>query len=341
MLELAIVRIIFCALCESVHGLLFRWRQPIFDLEFTPSPWARSGRSQTVLSCLSRGHKIPYTKKEFVTMEDNVKVLLEWKDTPQMAPNAPILVVVYGMGGDGDSVVAHVTTDECVSRGMRGVVYNRRGHGQSSLLPSRRCFRHADMDDIDCVVKHIHKTFPQAPMYAIGFSLGANVVVTYIGTQTDHPFRAAISMSNAYDLCKFVDTLSAETSAVLVGALRPVCKARAEEFDPSDRKTLMSTTCTMKFNEALLPLGSDVREHLRKSSCVQYLSSVNVPLLCMSAEDDHIIHPDLHNIIVDASKKNDKITILRTRHGGHLGWLTGWGGKRWWVDKVFDFILRA
>jgi predicted alpha/beta-fold hydrolase len=147
-------------------------------------------------------------------------------------------------------------------------------------------------------------------------------------------------VSNAYDLNVFVDTISKETSAVLCASLRPLCVRQLDrgEFDPADEKMLMRTTCARQFNEALLPPGTNVRDHLAESSCAPHLSGVTIPLLCLSAEDDHMVTKECHDIVVVAQRSNPNIVIVRTKCGGHLGWLTGWTGKRWWVGQVFDFF---
>ena len=50
------------------------------------------------------------------------------------------------------------------------------------------------------VVRHIHKKFPESTLLAIGFSLGANILVRYLAEEEGTPVKAAVSIGNPFDL---------------------------------------------------------------------------------------------------------------------------------------------
>ena len=60
---------------------------------------------------------------------------------------------------------------------------------------------HADTDDLEEVVQHIARRFPEAKIICVGFSLGSNLLLRYLGTVGDTcRVYAAISVANGFDM---------------------------------------------------------------------------------------------------------------------------------------------
>ncbi|GLC58457.1 hypothetical protein PLESTB_001361000 [Pleodorina starrii] len=105
--------------------------------KFVPTWWALGPFAQTVANG-SRAVKnaTPYTR-ELTVMSDGVAVALDWKTVdPALPPDAPLVVVCHGLGGHSRTNSCNGVTEALARRGWRVVVYNRRGHGGSSLLAS-------------------------------------------------------------------------------------------------------------------------------------------------------------------------------------------------------------
>lgn len=64
--------------------------------------------------------------------------------------------------------------------GLQPVVFNARGCGGSTLR-TPRMFHAARTEDMECVVAHVRERVgPQAKVFAVGVSLGAGILVTYL-----------------------------------------------------------------------------------------------------------------------------------------------------------------
>jgi predicted alpha/beta-fold hydrolase len=56
-------------------------------------------------------------------------------------------------------------------------------------------------EDLRQVVKHVGTSFPTSRLYAAGWSLGANILVRYLGQEGEHcPLSGAVSLCNPFDL---------------------------------------------------------------------------------------------------------------------------------------------
>jgi predicted alpha/beta-fold hydrolase len=322
---------------------------------FTPSPWALTARAQTLFGNLNWSHS-NYSRNEYVIMPDNIQILLEWKDTIYMSSNTPIIVCLYGVAGSGKSKVAIDLTNLVFARGWRSVIYNRRGHGASSLLPINnnesvtKIFpMHADMEDMEVVVQYIRKTYPKAPMVLVGFSVGSNAVVKYLGENNKtNPFIGGISICNGFDLVKLTKNFTPIANLFMINAMRTLVFAKQDEINhlASTHKInwniIKKTNSARDFETALmLPIYNQFKtldDFLLANSCQNALKDVAVPLLCMAALDDPLIHPDISLCGFYASQINPNIFYLATKKGGHLGWLAGWQGSSWMMTVIMQFI---
>lgn len=62
---------------------------------------------------------------------------------------------------------------------------------------------HADVDDFAQVLVHMRAKYPKAPMLAIGFSMGSNVLVKYLGQYGQsplNPLTGAVCAASGYDI---------------------------------------------------------------------------------------------------------------------------------------------
>jgi predicted alpha/beta-fold hydrolase len=350
------------------HGT---WRR------FVPSPWAATSRAQTAFAGLSR-RRSKYSRDEHVPTLDGVRLLLEWRDGPDTPEDVPLVVCLYGVAGSGESKVAVDLTDAAFARGWRSVVYNRRGHGRSSLLPAApdmlgvcqgtsdqgtsdhlgtfKSFpMHADMEDMRAVVRHVRQAFPVAPMVLVGFSVGSNAVVKYLGESGKSgeasPFVGGVSVCNGMDLVKLTKSFTPTGNAFMTGAMRALALAKRPEIDRMaettgvtiDWATVETTVSARDFETALmLPIYGHLFEtlddYLLANSCHLDLKDVAVPLLCMSALDDPLICRDIPLLALRASLTNPNVFHLATERGGHLGWLTGWRGSSWMMKVLLQFV---
>jgi predicted alpha/beta-fold hydrolase len=329
---------------------------------FQPAPWAVRGVAQTLFASYNPNARYPYSRVESVVMSDSVHVLVHWKELNNLNDAAPIVFLCPGIAGCSNSRTVKTISDVMADHGWRSVVYTRRGHGQSSLLPTEHLSAckgfpvHCDVDDMADVVKHVRMQFPNAPMLLVGFSAGANLAVKYLGTRAaESPFMCAVSVCNGHKLVPlthdFIERPMA--NAIMTNALQGLLAARLAEMKQIalaktlhlDFDKLRKTVNVREFEEMLmLPLNQQFNtldDYYTANSCGDHMKDIRVPLLCMATSDDPLIGAELANHAVIASKTNPNIICVQTKRGGHLGWLSGWRGKWWMMDVIERFLLTA
>ena len=191
-----------------------------FELEpFEAPPWARGGLQQTVQAhLLRRRHSLPTRRERWRTPDDDFLDLdWSWPAGPadQTGPAAPLVVVLHGLEGSTRSGYVQETFRQVNRRGMPAVGVNFRGcSGEMNLQP--RMYHSGFTQDLDFVLARLRDRFPAAPLAAVGFSLGGNLLLKYLGEDGQHAagrLGAAVSISASFDLGRDSPTWSAALTA--------------------------------------------------------------------------------------------------------------------------------
>ena len=88
----------------------------------------------------------------------------------------PMLVMLHGLSGGSHEVYLRHVLSPMVDAGWKACVVNSRGCAKSKLT-SDVLFNARATWDVRQTVKWLRKRFPNRPLFGIGFSLGANILV--------------------------------------------------------------------------------------------------------------------------------------------------------------------
>jgi predicted alpha/beta-fold hydrolase len=278
------------------------------------SPLASGSTFHMLASALRPNHGFQYTKKEYLL---NGEIVLDWVN-----PNSQkgIVVLFPGLGGSSHGIHMVCLTDELATRGFAVVVYNRRGHAKESIL-NLNFPEHANIEDTDMAIGAISRS--GIPIYAIGISAGANNLVRYLGSKSNSPILAAVSICNVLDLNKSYERL--RKSRFLDRLVTSWIKSIYERhYGP------ISNINTMKqFDEYVT--GKPLNEYYDEQSSVAALEAIQIPILCISSRNDMIVEPCVCDIQDEIALKNPNVVSVNTIDGGHVGFMTKDGN---WADKV-------
>lgn len=123
-------------------------------------------------------------------------------DEGDSADTTPILIVLHGLTGGSHELylraLIHPVVDSSI--GFSACVINARGCAMSKIT-SEQLFNAKFTEDIRLVVKHFRKVYPKRPLFAVGFSLGANILTNYLGEEGEGcELTAAAVVSNPWNL---------------------------------------------------------------------------------------------------------------------------------------------
>jgi len=184
------------------------------------------------------------------------------------------------------------------------------------------------------------------PIFISGFSLGANVVLKTLGELGSSAFEdynvygaavAGAPFDNERNV-NFVQKDGFNKLAYnnnLLNSLKKTALSQIERMPDSDEAKLLDkgriaqTTLISAFETAVIaPLFGfeDNVDYYRKTNCINFLDEIQVPTLIMNAADDPFFDPDYFPTEFSCSspegeRKRMPISMVRTEHGGHLGYM--------------------
>ncbi|ORZ35483.1 Alpha/Beta hydrolase protein [Catenaria anguillulae PL171] len=329
---------------------------PSLSTPFTPTFWLPIGHLQTFYASLGTIDGTASYQRDFLPMPDGGQVAIDWSkphplSTTPYQEDTTTIVVLHGLtGGSHESYVqdiVHYLT--APPRNYRCVVVNFRGCADSELL-TPQLYNGAYTDDFRRAIEYIRKCVPKAKLGAVGYSLGSNVLVKYLGEEGDKAvFKAAVSVCNPFDfLASAEEIMSTPLKRVYSRALANNLKqaylrhAKMISSHPQVRHDrVMASKYVWEFDDRVTRVVfgyHTVEDYYRAASSCNYIDRVRVPLFCHNSLDDPI--SPLRAIPFTAADANPWVTIGTTRLGGHIGHFNGnWRPKRWSTAVYGEYLV--
>jgi predicted alpha/beta-fold hydrolase len=243
---------------------------------------------------------------------------------------SPVALVVHGLEGSSQSAYVLETCRALWDRGIRSVAMNFRSCGGApNRLP--RFYHAGDTGDIGFALDLLASRNPGAPLAAVGFSLGANVLLKYLGERgSEARVSAAAAVSVPFDLGAGADLVdSSWAGRMYVGIFirslqRKYRQKRHLIGDACDARRVLSARSFREFDDAATaPLHgfAGVDDYYGRSSSAQFLPSIRIPTLLVHAEDDPFVPASA--IARDAIGANPCLAPAIVPHGGHVGFIAG------------------
>ncbi len=263
---------------------------------------------------------------------------------------SPVLVLFHGLEGSSQSHYARALMREAAGRGWRGLVVHFRGCGG---LPNRRprSYHSGDSDEADWVLRAASARWPQAPLHAVGVSLGGNVLAKWLGERGEDAriVTAAAVVCVPFDLVAGGQHLSRGFNRAVYGRyfLRSM-RRKALDLDrlfPKrvDIRRVAASRDLHQFDDAFTaPLHGfrDAMHYWQSASSKPWLRSVAVPLLALSAGNDPFV-PAASLPTPEATSPS--VLLEQPPQGGHVGFLQGsWPGELGFVPRrILEFFQRG
>ncbi|KAI3629886.1 hypothetical protein MIR68_011321 [Amoeboaphelidium protococcarum] len=343
-----------------------------------PDGWNMSGHLQTFLHEYLRIVPEVEFQRHLLATEDGGVIALDYyvrhsrEFMFRFAEDSPVMIIIHGVtGGSHTQYVRHYVT-LLAQNGIRPVVMNARGCGASELKTTKYFSCHYT-DDIRQVVDHVHSQYPQAPLFATAYSLGANLLTKYLGEQGgDCKLTAAIAVANPFNWLVIDEWLQKDGinkhvyNFVLAKSLAKYLTQHKSVFQTCKSQDAPSTTASVEspkmstatqneydieevlkcktlqeYDERLTTKlwgYNTIREYYYEASGVNFMSSIKVPFLTVQALDDPIIPADA--IPYQMFRKNPNLALVTTKVGGHIAWLENDPSGVNWSDKMsLEFTL--
>jgi uncharacterized protein len=306
---------------------------------FKPAWWLSGPHGQTIVAALIRRRPRLQLTRQRLELPDGDFLDLDW--TPHA--RGPLVVVFHGLEGSANSRYALGTLEAIHRHEWQGAVMYFRGcSGEINRLA--RSYHSGDTADIRFLIRYLNQSNPERRLAAIGFSLGGNALLKYLGEEGNaSSLSAAIAVSVPFELDKGARKLEAGSSRIYQWYLLRKLRAKARAKGLATATELRRLRTFRQFDDRITaPLHGfeGVDDYYRRASCRQYLRDIAVPTLIVHAKDDPLLPAEA---IPGPEEVSDTVQLEISPRGGHVGFVCGKTPFRphfWLESRILDF-LRA
>jgi uncharacterized protein len=298
---------------------------------------------QTVVPTLFRKVSGVTYCRERIDTPDGDFLDLDWSRVG--SPN--VIVVLHGLEGDSGRPYVMGMVKALNRRGWDAVALNFRG---CSGEPNRklRMYHSGETEDLNTVLSHVAASGRYAQTALVGWSLGGNVILKYLGErgQGIEPLvRSAVAISVPCDLksCsirmrelrnrlylhRFLKMLRKK---IQVKALMMPESVTDEGYEEIRTLEQFDDRYTARFHGF-----RDANDYYEKASSRQFLKNIAVPTLLINAADDPFLADSCFPQAEAAA--NPRLFLEIPRHGGHVGFMSfSRDGEYWSETRAASFL---
>lgn len=315
---------------------------PIVRSTFSPPWWARNGHVQTILPVLFRRRIQIAFEPETLELPDGDFLELAWRRTGRRR----LAILQHGLESNTEAGYIRGMTRALERGGWDVLAWCFRGCGAA---PNRlsRSYHSGETGDLAAVVEHAARRYGEVAL--IGFSLGGNVTLKYLGEGRVHPaVRAGVAISAPIDLAASAAVLDTRgwnkvyLRRFLTTLIRKMeLKARhfPNEVDASGIRRIRTFREFDDRYTAPLHGFRDAADYWARASSRQFLPAIPVPTLLLNARNDPMLAPEC---FPDAEAESHRWLHLEApASGGHVGFLDFRHRLEPWTERRVVSFLEA
>lgn len=208
---------------------------------------------------------------------------------------------------------------------------------------------------MDFALKHIHNTYPDAPIVGLGTSMGAGIILKYAAETGDECLLLGIAAAGTpFDYNVIRDRLNSwwpylgYADQFIVSQIKERFFAVKSELVSMQDQLKEKGICLeevancqsskefdTKFTIKLYGYESP-EKYYDEASVVHVLEKIKVPVLSLNSKDDPIVYAKC--IPYEKLKERPNIILAVTELGGHISWYSGIKPKRWYQKPCLEFL---
>jgi len=308
------------------------------------APWLlKHGHSATILTSFFPAPAATWTSGERLELPDGDFLDLAWLQSGQRR----LAILSHGLEGSLNAPYIRGMARQLQSNQWDVLAWNYRGCGN---IPNRllRSYHSGESGDLRRIISHAAQQYPQ--IILIGFSLGGNITLKYLGEAPSHPaVQAGIAISAPVDLASSARQLDGRRSNRLYQArflktLRQKTLVKASLFPGQvDTARLAAIRTIREFDEQVTAPWhgfSDAADYYARASSLPFLPAITVPVLLLNAQNDPLL--DRPCFPSPRAIGNPRLTFEYPAAGGHLGFPDlSHGLRRWHEQRATDFLKES
>lgn len=325
---------------------------------YQPPAHLRSAHLQTILPSVLRRVTVPYSRERIETPDDDF-LDLDWAWslldnvplTKTAGNNPPLVILSHGLEGDSRrpylaGMVRHLTRHgfDCLAWNFRSC--------SGEMNRQARFYHVGETGDLDLVISHaVQKGYGH--IHLIGFSMGGNITLKYLGERGNerlHPaIKRAVTFSVPLDVMHSSRRLEAWDSMIynlrFSRALKRKVLEKAGAMPDQVTAAGLRHVRTVREFDGLFtaPMHGfrDAEDYYQQSSALPFLAAISVPALIISAKNDPFLSPECFPEALARELPN--VYMEFPSQGGHCGFPPAdvRNGMYWSEERALAFLKQT
>ena len=305
----------------------------------------RNGHRQSIYPTIFRKVDGVYYKRERITTPDDDFLDLDW-----MSGGSDTLAIIsHGLEGNSSRTYVKGMVKAVSKAGFDALAWNFRGCG-GTINRQPKLYHSGFYEDLETVIEHVFQHCKYREINLIGFSMGGNVSLIYLGRKgntIDGRIKKCMAFSVPCNLKAGSEEIAKAGNQIymkrFLRLLHEKIKAKKDAFpDLFDDHDYASIKNFYDFdNRYTAPLHGfiDAFDYWQQCSSKQFIKDIRVQTLLVSALDDPFLAEACYPFKESAA--NPRVSLETPRHGGHVGFVTFKRNNLYWSEERCVAFLKG
>jgi hypothetical protein len=310
-------------------------------LTYKPPFFLFNAHLETIFPSQFRKVKLPPYQRERIHTPDHDFLDLDW-----LRQGAEKLVIIsHGLEGDSTRPYVKGMAKALFEKGYDVVAWNYRGCS-GEVNKALRFYHSGATDDLATVVDHASKHYAEISL--VGFSLGGNLTLKYLGEARTRPgqIKKAVVFSVPLDLHTSCLKISRPSNWVysrrFLRSLHKKVLAKSKVMDGLDASALKKALTLHAFDDIFTgPIHGfkNAIDYYTQSSSIYVVANISLPTLIVNAKNDPFLSPECYPEAL--LKDHPFVTFESPEYGGHVGFTQfSKNGLYWSEERALEYLRR-
>ncbi|MDN5202972.1 alpha/beta fold hydrolase [Fulvivirgaceae bacterium BMA10] len=301
---------------------------------------------ETIIPALFRRIKDVHYQRERIKTPDDDFLDLDWSKVT----SKKLAVISHGLEGNSTRPYMKGMVRTFNSAGYDALAWNYRGCSEE-MNKQKRFYHSGATDDLEVIIKHVSDQSYYDTIILVGFSLGGNITLKYLGEKGENVPKAiqrAIAFSvplNLHTSCikisepsnflysrRFLNNL--KSKVIIKSRLMPT------EFKINGLKKIKTIREFDEHYTAPLHGFQNALHYYESCSSINFLKGITIPSLIVNAENDPFLSLDCYP--EDELRSHPCVYFEKPKKGGHVGFSSGSDNGAYWSElRAVEFAEKA
>jgi uncharacterized protein len=300
-----------------------------------------SAHIETIYPALFRRVDLVYERERIYTPDQDF-LDLDWVRRGK----EKVVIISHGLEGNASRAYMKGMAKAFSEKGFDILAWNFRGCSEE-MNKQLRFYHSGASDDLDVVVQHA-KNVGYKEIYLIGFSLGGNLTLKYLGERSPYPeIKKAAVFSvplNLYTSClKISKPANWVYSERFLKSLKNKVIQKSRVLRDLDTKGIENIKTILEFDDrytAPIHGFGNALNYYTQCSSIHFIDSITIPTLIVNAQNDPFLSEECYPI--EQMKNHRLVKFENPQWGGHVGFSQfSKNGLYWSEERALEFFTRA